>query len=158
MKTFKVFTLGCRSNDSDSAQIASQFISMGLIPAKAEEGADIYIVNTCAVTSEAERSSRQLIYKLKRENPNAKVVATGCLAQIKPQSLLELPEVDLLVANSHKENISQIALSDASERFFHKNIFLCSEKLSYSPVLYFERSRPFIKIQEGCNHFCTFCV
>ncbi|MEN3034276.1 MAG: tRNA (N(6)-L-threonylcarbamoyladenosine(37)-C(2))-methylthiotransferase MtaB [Aquificaceae bacterium] len=158
LKTFRVFTLGCRSNSSDSAQIASQFISEGLIPASEGKEADIYIVNTCAVTSEAERSSRQLIYKLRRENPFAKIIVTGCLSQIKPQSLLNLKEADIIVANSHREQISKIALSETSQKVFHKNIFSLSEKLSYNPVLYFERSRPFIKIQEGCNHFCSFCV
>ncbi len=123
--------------------------------------ADVYIVNTCTVTSEADRSSRQAIHRLKRKNPKAIVVATGCYAQVNPQALASMKDTDLVVGNSHKHRIAEILeefLQSRSNKVFVDNVFRQTNLESFELLTYFERARPFIKVQEGCNRFCSFCV
>jgi threonylcarbamoyladenosine tRNA methylthiotransferase MtaB len=156
---FSVINLGCRSNYFDGELLAQKLIEKGY--ARTQEQADIYIINTCTVTSEADRSSRQFIYRVKRENPKAIVVATGCYAQTNPQALAKLKDVDLVVGNSHKDRLVEILedyLQDRGERVFVDNIFKDSQVKNFDLVVFFERVRPFLKVQEGCNNFCTFCV
>jgi threonylcarbamoyladenosine tRNA methylthiotransferase MtaB len=156
---FSVINLGCRSNYFDGELLAQKLIEKGYT--RVQEQADIYIINTCTVTSEADRSSRQFIYRVKRKNPKAIVVATGCYAQTNPQALARLKEVDLVVGNSHKDRLVEILedyLQGRGERVFVDNIFKDSQVKNFDLVVFFERVRPFIKVQEGCNNFCTFCV
>lgn len=156
---FSVINLGCRSNYFDGELLAQKLTEKGYT--RVQEQADIYIINTCTVTSEADRSSRQFIYRAKRENPKAIVVATGCYAQTNPQALARLKEVDLVVGNSHKDRLVEILedyLRGRGERVFVDNIFKDSQVKNFDLVVFFERVRPFIKVQEGCNNFCTFCV
>jgi threonylcarbamoyladenosine tRNA methylthiotransferase MtaB len=156
---FSVINLGCRSNYFDGELLAQKLTEKGYT--RVQEQADIYIINTCTVTSEADRSSRQFIYRAKRENPKAIVVATGCYAQTNPQALARLKEVDLVVGNSHKDRLVEILedyLQGRGERVFVDNIFRDNQVKNFDLVVFFERVRPFIKVQEGCNNFCTFCV
>jgi threonylcarbamoyladenosine tRNA methylthiotransferase MtaB len=156
---FSVINLGCRSNYFDGELLAQKLTEKGYT--RVQEQADIYIINTCTVTSEADRSSRQFIYRVKRKNPKAIVVATGCYAQTNPQALARLKEVDLVVGNSHKDRLVEILedyLQGRGERVFVDNIFKDSQVKNFDLVVFFERVRPFIKVQEGCNNFCTFCV
>ena len=156
---FSVINLGCRSNYFDGELLAQKLTDKGYT--RVQEQADIYIINTCTVTSEADRSSRQFIYRAKRENPKAIVVATGCYAQTNPQALARLKEVDLVVGNSHKDRLVEILedyLQGRGERVFVDNIFKDSQVKNFDLVVFFERVRPFLKVQEGCNNFCTFCV
>jgi threonylcarbamoyladenosine tRNA methylthiotransferase MtaB len=156
---FSVINLGCRSNYFDGELLAQKLTEKGYT--RVQEQADIYIINTCTVTSEADRSSRQFIYRAKRENPKAIVVATGCYAQTNPQALARLKEVDLVVGNSHKDRLVEILedyLQGRGERVFVDNIFKDSQVKNFDLVVFFERVRPFLKVQEGCNNFCTFCV
>jgi threonylcarbamoyladenosine tRNA methylthiotransferase MtaB len=156
---FSVINLGCRSNYFDGELLAQKLTEKGY--ARVQEQADVYIINTCTVTSEADRSSRQFIYRAKRENPKAIVVATGCYAQTNPQALAKLKEVDLVVGNSHKDRLVEILedyLQGRGERVFVDNIFKDSQVKNFDLVVFFERVRPFLKVQEGCNNFCTFCV
>jgi len=156
---FSVINLGCRSNYFDGELLAQKLTEKGYT--RVQEQADIYIINTCTVTSEADRSSRQFIYRAKRENPKAIVVATGCYAQTNPQALARLKEVDLVVGNSHKDRLVEILedyLQGRGERVFVDNIFKDNQVKNFDLVVFFERVRPFLKVQEGCNNFCTFCV
>jgi threonylcarbamoyladenosine tRNA methylthiotransferase MtaB len=156
---FSVINLGCRSNYFDGELLAQKLTEKGYT--RVQEQADIYIINTCTVTSEADRSSRQFIYRAKRENPKAIVVATGCYAQTNPQALARLKEVDLVVGNSHKDRLVEILedyLQGRGERVFVDNIFRDNQVKNFDLVVFFERVRPFLKVQEGCNNFCTFCV
>jgi len=156
---FSVINLGCRSNYFDGELLAKKLTEKGYT--RVQEKADVYIINTCTVTSEADRSSRQFIYRAKRENPKAIVVATGCYAQTNPQALAKLKEVDLVVGNSHKDRLVEILedyLQGRGERVFVDNIFKDSQVKNFDLVVFFERVRPFLKVQEGCNNFCTFCV
>ncbi|MCS6998153.1 MAG: tRNA (N(6)-L-threonylcarbamoyladenosine(37)-C(2))-methylthiotransferase MtaB [Aquificaceae bacterium] len=157
----KLLTLGCRSNYFDTELMAHRFRVKGYEIASSEELADVYVINTCTVTSEADRSSRQTIYRAKRKNPNAVVVATGCYAQVSPEALAGLKEVDLVVGNSEKHRIGEIVeefLERKGQRVYVENIFRQSTLESFDLFTYFEKARPFLKVQEGCNKFCTFCV
>ncbi len=154
-------TLGCRSNFFDTVSIKTKFKKKGYETVNCEEEADIYIINTCSVTKSGDRSSRQSIYRIRRRNPRAVIVATGCYAQINPEELMKLQEVDIVVGNTHKDIILSIVedyLERREKRAFVGNIFRENKVELFQPIIYFENARPFIKIQEGCNKFCTFCV
>ncbi len=156
-----LITLGCRSNTFDTELMANRFMSKGYELAGDEELADIYIINTCSVTSEADRSSRQAIHRAKRKNPRAVVVATGCYAQVNPEALTSMRDVDIVVGNSHKHRIVEVVeefLQSRGKNLFVDNIFRQSRLESFDLITFFEKARPFIKVQEGCNRFCTFCV
>ncbi|MFN7064815.1 MAG: tRNA (N(6)-L-threonylcarbamoyladenosine(37)-C(2))-methylthiotransferase MtaB [Aquificaceae bacterium] len=155
------FTLGCRSNYFDTEFMLNQFRKKGYEVVNSTDLADVYIINTCSVTSEADRSSRQALHRLKRKNPRALVVATGCYAQTNPQALAQMGDVDLVVGNSHKHKIADIVeefLETRGERLFVDNPFRQSRLGAFDLITYFEKARPFIKVQEGCNRFCSFCV
>lgn len=155
------FTLGCRSNFFDTQFMSEHFRQKGYEVVDFEDFADVYVINTCTVTAGADRSSRQFIYRAKRKNPKAVVVATGCYAQVNPQALANLKEVDLVVGNTDKHRIVQIVeeyLEGREQKVFVGNIFKEGELKNFDLITYYERSRPFLKVQEGCNKFCTFCV
>lgn len=148
-------------NQFDTDLMRSRFMESGYEVVDFEEPADVYVINTCTVTSGGDRSSRQALYRAKRRNPNALVVATGCYAQVKPEELASLEEVDLVVGNTHKDEILKLveeALENRDRKVVVGEIFRQKELKNFDTVLYFEESRPFIKVQEGCNKFCTFCV
>ncbi len=127
-----------------------------------EKGVDVVVVNTCTVTKGADRDSRKYIYKAKRINPDAVVVATGCYAQVSPRELASLKEVDLVVGNTHKDRIPELVEEFLERkhpgRVFVGNIFREGKVKNFLPVVSFEQTRPFLKVQEGCNTFCSFCV
>ncbi|MCX8076413.1 MAG: tRNA (N(6)-L-threonylcarbamoyladenosine(37)-C(2))-methylthiotransferase MtaB [Aquificaceae bacterium] len=157
----RLINLGCRSNYFDAEFMSYKLVNQGSYTVSSEEPADVYIINTCTVTSEADRSSRQAIYRAKRENPRAIVVATGCYAQVNPGALAELKEVDIVVGNSYKHRIVEILeefLENRGQRVRVDNIFKQGQVYSFDLITYFDRARPFLKIQEGCNNFCTFCI
>ena len=155
-------TLGCRSNLFDTFSMKTKFKEKGYkVVNSEEEVADIYIVNTCTVTKSGDRSSRKAIYRLRRRNPKAIIVATGCYAQISPEELMNIEGVDIVVGNTHKDailNIVEEYMERREKKVYVGNIFKVGEVELFNPVVYFENSRPFVKVQEGCNKFCTFCV
>ncbi len=148
-------------NRFDTDLMASRFLKAGYEIVPFEGKADIYIINTCTVTAGGDRASRQAIYRAKRTNPDAVVVATGCYAQVSPEELSSLKEVDLIVGNTHKGEILKLVeefLERRDKKVYVGKIFKEKDLKNFDLVTYFEESRPFIKIQEGCNKFCTFCV
>ena len=154
-------TLGCRMNQFDTDLMRSRFLESGYEIVDFDDEADVYIINTCTVTVGGDRASRQAIYQARRRNPRALVVATGCYAQVKPEELSSLKEVDLVVGNTHKSDILKLVeefLERRDKRVVVGEIFREKELKNFDTVLYFEETRPFLKIQEGCNKFCTFCV
>ncbi len=154
-------TLGCRMNQFDTDLMRSRFLESGYEIVDFDDEADVYIINTCTVTVGGDRASRQAIYQARRRNPKALVVATGCYAQVKPEELSSLKEVDLVVGNTHKSDILKLVeefLERRDKRVVVGEIFREKELKNFDTVLYFEETRPFLKIQEGCNKFCTFCV
>ncbi|MCX7979026.1 MAG: radical SAM protein, partial [Bdellovibrionaceae bacterium] len=149
----RIHTFGCKVNTYDSG-----LLQQGL---KTSYPKPVHIVNTCAVTAEATREALRLVKKLKRENPQSMVVVTGCSAQVDTEKFTELCEADLVVANSHKSQLAKI-LEDyfdgrASSKVLKSNIFLNSD-LGAGGGTEEEHTRAFLKIQDGCNSFCTYCV
>jgi threonylcarbamoyladenosine tRNA methylthiotransferase MtaB len=177
--SFYVQNFGCRATQADGAAIERQFEDQGLERAGAASEAQIVVLNTCTVTASADQDARAAIRRVHRENPQAKIVVTGCYAQRAPQELAELPGVAQVIGNSHKHQLATLAVSRpihtdpafvslASLRtenwelrtdVFVSDIFAHTELLA-APVFDAanERTRPNLKIQDGCDNRCSFCV
>jgi threonylcarbamoyladenosine tRNA methylthiotransferase MtaB len=144
-KKFRVVTLGCRTNQYESQAYCDQLRKLGYLSAEEGEAAELCIVNTCTVTESADSSSRHQIRQLARQNPGARIVVTGCLAERKPEELRSLPGVDLLVSNGDKEDLLSLVLPE--------------EEIPEFAIDQFEaHTRAFVKVQDGCNSFCTYCI
>ena len=148
------YTLGCKLNFAESSAIASELRSYGAVNASKGETADICIVNTCSVTEVADRQGRQAIHKIVKNNPDALVVVTGCYAQLKPLVIENLPGVDIVIgAESKSQVVPQVlaALSNRTEPNVSDSPFFpaCSAE---------DRTRHFLKVQDGCDYFCTYCT
>ncbi len=144
-KKFKIVTLGCRTNQYESQAYSDQLRKLGYLPAEEGEEAELCVVNTCTVTESADSSSRHQIRQLARQNPGTRIIVTGCLAERKPDELRSLPGVDLLVPNKDKENLLALALPD--------------EEIPEFAIRQFEaHTRAFVKVQDGCHSFCTYCI
>ncbi len=157
----KFLTLGCKTNQYESNSMEQSFISHGYEITDTLDDADIYVVNTCSVTNVAERKSRQMLRRAKDKNKDIIVVACGCYAQVAKNELESLPEIDIVLGTNEKNNII-----DAVEDFIkNKNkISLTSDVLhqeeyqEFGTTTYTELTRAVIKIQDGCDRFCTYCI
>ena len=183
MPGFYVENFGCRATQADGAALERQFEEQGLIRVSSARKANLVILNTCTVTTGADQDARAAIRRVRRQNPEVKIVVTGCYAQRAPEEIAALPGVDLVVGNSHKHQLAQIALhvseiieSSASNfvplasltenrglrtenSIFVSDIFAHTELLA-APVFDAanERTRPNLKVQDGCDNRCSFCV
>ena len=144
----KVVTLGCRINSYEAE----------VIKEKLSQFDDVIVINTCAVTAEAERQCRQTLRKLRRENPNARIVVTGCAAQINPQQFAAMPEVDLVLGNKEKSQIVDILTSPLQEKSIVGDIFSYDGHDDFVITGFEGRQRAFVQIQQGCDHRCTYCI
>lgn len=153
-----VFTLGCKVNDVESGSIIRGLKDMGWEVSRELSPADLYIINTCAVTAEAERKSRQTIARAQKFNPNAKVLVCGCASQKNANSFLEKDGVFAVVGAKGKNRILEIVESGFNERFRGGQV--CDEESVYEemPLPECLKTRNFVKIQDGCNRFCAYCV
>ncbi len=149
MSGLEVITMGCRLNAYESEVMRSRARAAGLT-----EGV---IVNTCAVTGEAERQARQAIRRARRHNPDATIIATGCAAQLDPAGYAAMPEVDRVVGNREKLTLEGLA-PDAEERVSVSDIMAVRETAGHLIAGYEARSRAFVQVQNGCDHRCTFCI
>ena len=172
-KTAKYMTLGCKLNFSETATFARTLYNMGVGEANAGEAADICLINTCSVTEMADHKCRQQIHKMVRENPGAVVVVTGCYAQLKSEEIAQIPGVSLVLGSNEKAHLVEylrqamqareadpIAFATSCEghpAFHHaeKTKDIHSFQLSCSRG---NRTRYFLKVQDGCNYFCTYCT
>ncbi len=145
----KVVTFGCRLNAYESAVMRDLAVNAGLENA--------VIVNTCAVTAEAERQARQAIRKARRERPDATIVVTGCAAQIAPERFAAMPEVDRVIGNAEKMMPTALA-PDRAERVAVGDIMALEETASHLLHGFDDRARAFLQVQQGCDHRCTFCI
>lgn len=160
-KRVAVFTLGCKTNQYESEAIASTFRHNGYESVPFEEQADVYIINTCTVTHLGDRKSRQIIRRAVKKNPEAVIAVTGCYAQTSPAEVLQIPGVDLIVGTRDREKIVDL-VEQASMSPVPVNAvkdILTHHSFEELPILDYEnRTRAFVKIQEGCNNFCSYCV
>ncbi|PIE75125.1 MAG: tRNA (N(6)-L-threonylcarbamoyladenosine(37)-C(2))-methylthiotransferase MtaB [Deltaproteobacteria bacterium] len=160
MKNFKIINLGCKSNRFESDSISMQLKQKGYEPS--QSNSDIVVINTCTVTSKAGMQSRQEIRKALKENPEAKIIVTGCHAQTQPGEISAIDKDIIIVDQEHKNLIPSLIDSD-SKHLFEKNIItgsICRDnKFRFMPSGNFlGRTRAFLKIQDGCNAFCSYCI
>ncbi|ACV63957.1 RNA modification enzyme, MiaB family [Desulfofarcimen acetoxidans DSM 771] len=159
-KTVAVATLGCKVNQYEAAAIVSLFRSKGYSEVDFTEPAGVYVINTCTVTHLSDRKSRQLIRRAVRTNPEAVIAVTGCYAQTSPGELMSLPEVDLVVGTSDRDKI--VDLVEASSKAEKINAVADIEKACFYEELPAPagqgRVRAYLKIQEGCRNFCSYCI
>ncbi|SPD74085.1 MiaB-like protein [uncultured Desulfobacterium sp.] len=160
-KSFKIITLGCKVNQYESAYLSESLEHAGLIRASEGEGADIHIINTCIVTRTASHQSRQEIRKAIREKPDAVVIATGCYAQVYPEELLGIDGISLIVGNTDKAKITELVLQGLrpGQGVIISKDFKKNAKFEFLPIRRFpDRARAFLKIQDGCQCYCSYCI
>ncbi len=147
-------TLGCRLNYSEMESLGRQLAEAGHRVVEAPQQADVCVLNTCAVTGEAARKSRQLARKLARSNPAARLAVTGCYATLAPDAIAGLPNVELVVENRRKELLAELLQPWAAELDGEQWRRLAPDAPLHQP----SRTRAFVKVQDGCNNQCTFCI
>ncbi len=160
--TFTIATLGCKVNQADSEAIAQALVARGMTPAPGEMGADVIVINTCTVTHLGDRSSRQMVARQRRNSPEALVVVTGCYAQVAPTAVAALPGVDLVVPNTAKDAIAD-AISDRLDPLAPGHAlpvapFPTPENPEMALADWLGRTRAQIKVQDGCDNRCTYCI
>ncbi len=160
-KKVALYTLGCKTNQYESEAMASLFRHHGYDNVQFDQKADIYIINTCTVTHLGDRKSRQIIRRAVRKNPDAVIAVTGCYAQTSPGEVLEIPGVDLVIGTRDRDRIVQL-VEEAGKSPVPVNAvkdIVSHRSFEEMPILDYEnRTRAFVKIQEGCNNFCTYCI
>ena len=173
-------TLGCKLNFAESSAIGKALLGLGHVRAKQGEAADVVVLNTCSVTDAADHKGRQAIHRLRRQHPQAVLIVTGCYAALKGQEIMAMPEVDYVVGANEKEQVveiikmldeglrikderqnstdsetSEIKVISPSSCVLHPS----SSKDSFFPACSWDdRTRCFLKVQDGCNYFCTYCT
>ena len=160
-KKVAFITLGCKVNQYESNAMAQNFIENGYEIVDVDNNPNIIIVNTCTVTNIADRKSRQLLRKVKDENKNSTVVACGCYVQIAKGKVDEIPEIDISIGNQEKKDIVKIVEEYIDNREKYKDIIDVNKEknfLEFGAITYSEKTRATIKIQDGCNNFCTYCL
>jgi threonylcarbamoyladenosine tRNA methylthiotransferase MtaB len=159
-KTIAFHTLGCKLNYSETSSIKRQFEEAGYGVQSFDDGADYYVLNTCSVTDFADRKCRYEVRRAKKNNPDAKVVIIGCYAQLKPKEISEIEGVDLVLGASEKFNIlKHIESLDSLENLSKVRSSEITEVNSFIDAFSFgDRTRSFLKVQDGCNYKCSFCT
>jgi threonylcarbamoyladenosine tRNA methylthiotransferase MtaB len=155
---FAIATLGCKVNQYDSAIIESRLGARGLERREFNEPADVYIVNTCTVTDRADSESLRIARRARRLNPDARIVMTGCLAQASPATLERHREVDAIVGLGRLDDLERAVLGKTTERVMVSNLRKERAPIELRGVTLAGHSRAFLKLQEGCDQFCTFCI
>lgn len=158
-KTVALHTLGCKLNFSETTSMSRMLENEGFIKKDFDEVADVYVINTCSVTDNADKECRQIVRKIKRKAPESMVVITGCYAQLKPKEIAQIPGVNLVLGAAEKFNITSHLkdLSNTDEGKIYScdiedvNIFIPTYSLK-------ERTRIFLKVQDGCDYNCSFCT
>jgi threonylcarbamoyladenosine tRNA methylthiotransferase MtaB len=158
-KTVALHTLGCKLNFSETTALGRMLENDGFAKKDFDDVADVYVINTCSVTENADKECRQIVRKIQRKAPEALVVITGCYAQLKPKEIADIPGVDLVLGAAEKFNIAQhlkeISKNDATKicscDVEDVNVFVPTHSVN-------ERTRIFLKVQDGCDYNCSFCT
>jgi len=163
MPTFKIITLGCKVNQAESESIAGRLTGPDWHPAGAEEEADLCIINTCAVTQKAAMQSRQAVRHAIHVNPRACVAVTGCYAETDPQTLMTIKGLDCIVDQAGKTCLPEIVRSCGIPKADRPALLKGAADITRPPAVSSidtpaGRTRPFLKVQDGCDAFCTYCI
>ena len=161
-KTVAFYTLGCKVNQYETNAMEQQFIKNGYKVVDHHNFADIYVVNTCTVTNIAERKSRQMLRRVKDINKDAILVVCGCYAQVAKEELEKIPEIDIILGINEKNNIVEIVedyiKKQVSKEEIVSDVSNQNEFLDFGDVTYTEKNRAVVKVQDGCNMFCSYCI
>lgn len=157
--TFNIITLGCKVNQYESEAVEELFIKKGY--EKVSANADIYVINTCTVTNMSDRKSRQMISRARRDNPNAVVAVMGCYSQVKPEEVASIEGVDIVLGSRNKENVVEhcediLQNKEAIDKIIAPSESKTFEELQISNQT--EMTRAYLKIQDGCNMYCSYCL
>jgi threonylcarbamoyladenosine tRNA methylthiotransferase MtaB len=158
-KKASFYTLGCKLNFSETSSIARRFEELGFERVEFTENADTVVINSCSVTAEGDKKTRNIIRQAIRKNPNALIVVTGCYAQLQPETIEKIEGVDLIIGSSEKQNITDylgnLQKKEQTEIHIHKPKEISNYFHAYS---YGDRTRSFLKVQDGCDYYCTYCT
>lgn len=160
-KKVAIHNLGCKVNAYEADAMQELLINAGYEIVPFQPGADIYLINTCTVTNIADRKSRQMLHKAKKMNPDAIVIATGCYAQTDTEKLKEDATVDLILGNNQKKNIVEAIEEFEKEHVKTEHVIKINQTKEYEDLSIHstaEHVRAYIKVQDGCNQFCTYCI
>jgi len=158
-KRVAFFTLGCKLNFSETSTISRDFNNNNYDIVPFSEVADVYVINTCSVTEQADKKCRQTIKKIIKQNPDAYVAVVGCYAQLKPKEIAEIPGVDIVLGSKEKMNLFNRI--DKLQKHPQAEVHTCETKAlrDFSPAYsQGDRTRSFLKVQDGCDYFCSYCT
>ena len=157
-------SLGCKVNQYETNAMAQDFIKNGYEVVGHEEKADVYVVNTCTVTNIADRKSRQMLRRVKEINKNSILVACGCYVQVGREELEKMDEIDLIIGNNEKKNVVQIVeeflnnKNSQEQCEYITDVMQQKEFVEFGSTTYTEKTRAVIKVQDGCDRFCSYCI
>ena len=161
MKTVAFITLGCKVNQYETNAMIQQFIEKGYEIVEHTEKAYIYIVNTCTVTNMSDRKSRQMLRRVKELNPNAIVVACGCYVQVAKEEVEKIEEIDLVLGNNEKKDIVNYVekyIETKETKIQAEDVMGQKEFVEFGDITFTEKTRAVIKVQDGCDRFCSYCI
>ena len=162
MKTFSILTLGCKVNQYESESMKEIFEKNGYIEVSSEtDVADVYVVNTCTVTNLSDRKSRQYIRRAKRENPESIVCVVGCYSQVSPDEVKAIEGVDIIIGTTDRNRIVELVENfevDKSQISIVKSLKGFTEFQHIEIDKESEMTRSYMKVQDGCNRYCTYCI
>ena len=160
-KKVAFITLGCKVNQYETNAMCEKFINKGYEVVEKEEKADIYIVNTCTVTNMSDRKSRQMLRRVKEINEKAIIVACGCYAQVAKEELEKIDEIDIVLGNNEKKNIVDYVekyINEKNKIIEIEDVMQKRDFVDFGEVTYTEKTRAVIKVQDGCDRFCSYCI
>ncbi|MFV0599904.1 MAG: tRNA (N(6)-L-threonylcarbamoyladenosine(37)-C(2))-methylthiotransferase MtaB, partial [Bacteroidales bacterium] len=159
MKKVAFHTLGCKLNFAESSDLARRFTQNNYEQVSFKEFADVYVINTCTVTQVAEKKCRNAIRVANHINPNATIAVIGCFAQLNPKEIAEIEGVDIILGNADKHKLFEYIESKEKFDEHFKEVVQIDNVKEFVPSYSFEdRTRSFLKIQDGCDYFCSYCA
>ena len=152
-------TLGCKLNFAETSALGRQLREIGFIPCKAGEEADVVIINTCSVTDTADKKGRQMIHRMIKKHPHAYVVVTGCYAQLKPEEIANIERVDLVLGANEKVVLTDFLDNIEKKQQAEYHVVRTAQIRNFRPECSADdRTRHFLKVQDGCDYYCTYCT
>ena len=171
MTKFRLFNFGCRTSQAEGAALKGELLQAGLVEADGIEHANVAVLNTCTVTAPADAEARQIIRRIRRQNPACQILVTGCYAQRAAEEIAQLSGVRWVVGNSHKHTLADILRAFAEEREIRPDppalspttpadilVGLLGDEFHFTPVDAGDRTRPVLKVQDGCDAHCSYCI
>lgn len=159
-KTVAILTLGCKVNQYESNAMAQKFWENGYNVVEFGKKADIYIINTCTVTNISDKKSRQMLRRARQMNEDALIIAVGCYVQVSRQEVENIDEIDLILGNNEKKNIIEIInnYEKNKKKDYVDDLLKVKEFADFGSISYTEKTRAVIKVQDGCDRFCSYCI